>query len=137
MKLASTLPNGSRLDGTSKPCHKRLKPDAAGGQVGYTQRVRLYPRDYKLGGGSFIKPLIFSELCVAFRSFVISAVAYLLAKLINIWQSAKTFPQKSSIFLRKCPLMVLIQTIHEDCPGVQFFQFFRHDYHFPDVTKMV
>ena len=33
VKLASTLPSVSRLDGTSKPCHKRLKPDAAGGQV--------------------------------------------------------------------------------------------------------
>ena len=36
-----------------------------------------------IGGGSFIKPLIFSELCVAFRSFVISAVAYLLARTVQ------------------------------------------------------
>ena len=33
-----------------------------------------------LGGGSFFKPLIFSALCVAFRSFIILDVVYLMAK---------------------------------------------------------
>ncbi len=36
-----------------------------------------------LGGGNSSNPLIFSELCVAFRNFIIFVVAYLLARTVQ------------------------------------------------------
>ena len=38
---------------------------------------------YKLGGGNFIKPLIFSELCVAFRNLIFLVVVNLMARTVQ------------------------------------------------------
>ena len=52
-----------------------------------------------LGGGSFFKPLIFSALCVAFRSFIILDVVYLMAKIRISEQKAKFY---LNFFEREC-----------------------------------
>ena len=65
------------------------------GPICVSRDIVAIPEDYKLlGGGSFIKPLIFSELCVAFRNFIFLVVVNLMAKIQTLSDKTKTFPRK-------------------------------------------